>query len=178
MRAILGLLLLLNLIALWLVISPPGGSVAELEQQAASLQSQAALKKAALEKTRAHAQKVAQARADETNFQAQYFTDRRIASSTFVAELVKSAKDAGIKAKEHLFVFDPVEGSDTLSMMTITGNYEGTYADLVHFINRLDRSSRFLILDSLAAAPQQSGGLLNVTVKLNAFVKDAGGGQT
>jgi type IV pilus assembly protein PilO len=43
----------------------------------------------------------------------------------------------------------------------------------VHFVNRLDRSSRFLILDSLAAAPQQQGGILMITFKLNAFVREA-----
>lgn len=173
MRAILGVLLIGNLIALWLVWSPPGGSAMELEAQAASLQSQVTSKRAALERIRVHASKVEKARTDETTFEAQYFTDRRVASSTFVAELTKAAKDAGIKPKEHVFVFEPVEGSDTLSMMTITANYEGTYADLIQFINRLDRSSRFLILNSLTATPQQGGGLLNVTVKLNAFVKEA-----
>ena len=40
-------------------------------------------------------------------------------------------------------------------MMTITGGYEGTYGDLVQFMNRLDRSPRFLIVDSMNASPQQ-----------------------
>jgi len=173
MRGILAILLIANLVALWLVWSPPGGSALELEAQAASLQTQVTQKRAAVERTKTHASKVEKARVDETNFESEYFTDRRVASSTFVAELVKAAKDAGIKSKEHVFVFEPVEGSDALSMMTITANYEGTYADLVQFINRLDRSSRFLILDSLTAQPQQSTGLLNVTVKLNAFVREA-----
>jgi len=173
MRMILGVLLIANLVALWLVWSPPGGSALELEAQAANLQTKASQKRAAVERTKTHASKVEKARTDETKFESEYFTDRRIASSTFVAELVKAAKDAGFKPKEHVFVFEPVEGSDSLSMMTITANYEGTYADLLQFINRLDRSSRFLILDSLTATPQQGGGLLNVTVKLNTFVREA-----
>lgn len=173
MRAILGALLLANLIAVWFVVSPLGGSTEDLEAQAAALRSQVAAKKAALDRTRSHATKVEKTREEETKFEAQFFTDRRVASSAFVSELVKAAKDSGIRPKEHTFLFEPVEGSDTLSMMTINASYEGTYADLVHFINRLDRSSRFLILDSLTATPQQSGGLLNVTVKLNAFVRES-----
>ena len=124
MRGILAILLIANLVALWLVWSPPGGSALELEAQAASLQTQVTQKRAAVERTKTHASKVEKARVDETHFESEYFTDRRVASSTFVAELVKAAKDAGIKSKEHVFVFEPVEGSDALSMMTITANYD------------------------------------------------------
>ncbi|MCX6598523.1 MAG: hypothetical protein NTV70_19400 [Acidobacteria bacterium] len=173
MRAVLGGLVLANLIALWMVVMPPGGSAADLDAQLITLRSQFNQRKLTLDRARAFAAKVDKGRKEADKFQTEYFTDRRVASSTFVAELAMAAKDVGIKPKEHTFVFDPVEGSDTLSMMTITANYEGTYADLVHFVNRLDRSSRFLILDSLAAAPQQQGGILMITFKLNAFVREA-----
>jgi hypothetical protein len=72
-------------------------------------------------------------------------------------------------------VVEPIEGSDDLAMMIITGNYEGTYADLMEFINRLDRSSRLLIIESLNATPQQGGaGVLTVNMKLDAFVRHDG----
>ena len=77
-----------------------------------------------------------------------------------------------MRPKEHAFGFDPIEGSDTLSMVTITANYEGTYGDLLQFVNRLDKSPRFLILDTLTAAPQQGGTNLNVNIKLNTFVRE------
>jgi len=173
MRAALGVLLLANLVALFLAISPPGGSAQVLDERLNVLRAQFAQKRAAIERSKAHAAKVSLAGQAGTKFESDYFTDRRVASSTFVAELSKAAKDSGIRPKEHTFVFEPVEGSDAFSMMTITGSYEGTYADLVQFVNRLDRSSRFLILDSLTATPVQSGALLNITIKLNAFVREA-----
>ncbi len=58
-----------------------------------------------------------------------------------------------------------MEGSDTLDMLQISANFEGTYPDLVHFINLLDKSNRLLIIESLNATPQQSGGRLNVMLK-------------
>jgi hypothetical protein len=54
----------------------------------------------------------------------------------------------------------------------ITGAYEGTYGDLVQYVNRLDKSARFLIVDSLHATPVQGTNNLNVTVKLNTFVRE------
>lgn len=172
MRAIIGGLLLLNLIALWMIISPPGGSAEELEERLVTLRSQLSQRKAGLDQTSRHATKVSKSQEDTQQFEKEYFTDRRVASSTFVSELGKAAKDAGIRPKEHQFLFEEIDGSDTLSMMTITANYEGTYPDLLHFINNLDRSPKFLILDTLAATPQQGTGVLNVTVKLNAFVNE------
>lgn len=172
MRAVIGALLVLNVIAIWFVISPPGGSAEELEMRLTTMKSQFTQRKAALAKAADHASKVETSHQASQQFESQYFTSRRIASSTFVSELNKAAKDSGIKPKEHLFLFESIEGSDVIDMMTITANYEGTYPDLLHFISNLDRSSKFLILDTLGATPQQGTGMLNVTVKLNAFVKE------
>ncbi|HYO82501.1 MAG TPA: hypothetical protein VES20_13950, partial [Bryobacteraceae bacterium] len=75
--------------------------------------------------------------------------------------------------KERSFTYDLVEGSETMSMMTVVANYEGTYGDLLQFVNKLDKSSRFLILDTLVASPQPAGGTLNVQIKFNTFVREA-----
>jgi type IV pilus assembly protein PilO len=71
---------------------------------------------------------------------------------------------------------EPIEGSDTLGMMTISASFEGEYPNLTKFINELDRSPRFLIIESLTASPQPLGKVVNVNFKLNAFVKDETGG--
>lgn len=76
--------------------------------------------------------------------------------------------------KEHSFSFDALEGSDTLSMMTVVGNYEGTYGDLLQLVNRLDKSSRFLIIDTMSATPLLGSGKLAINIKLNTFVREDG----
>src|SRR6185436_17083078 len=98
-----------------------------------------------------------QARTEGDKFLRGYFLARRTAASTLAIELTGMAKSAGIKHKEHSFAPELIEGSDSLGMMTITANYEGTYADLIQYTNKLDRSPRFFIIESLAAAPQQGG---------------------
>ena len=57
--------------------------------------------------------------------------------------------------------------------MAITGAYEGTYSDLLHFVNEIDRTKRLLIIENLAAQPQQgTGGLLNISIRFDTFVKE------
>jgi type IV pilus assembly protein PilO len=170
-RAVIGILLVANLMAAYAVFRPLGGSAEELDAQVASLQTQLQQRQASLQRLRALVSKIEQARAAGDEFLSTYFMDRRTASSTIIGELSTAAQEAGMKPKENTYSEDPVEGSETLSMMTITVNYEGTYGDLLEFVNRLDKSRRFFILDTLTAAPQQGGVTLNVNIKLNAFVR-------
>lgn len=174
-RAILGTLLVANLLAAAAVFFPVGGSAEELEQQSVAARSQLQQRQLSLARMRALVTKIEQARTTGDEFLLNYFTDRRTASSAIISELDRAAKDAGMKPKERSFAYEPLEGSETLSMMTVVANYEGTYGDLLQFVNRLDKSSRFLILDTLNASPQQGGGLLNVQIKFNTFVREASG---
>lgn len=170
-RAVIGILLLANLLAALAVFMPLGGSPEELEDQAVSLRQQVQQRRAQHERSRILVAKIEHARASGDTFLSSYFLSRQSTYSTLLGELDKAAKESGIRSKDRSFVIDPVEGSDTMSMMTITANYEGTYGDLLQFVNHLDKSPRFLILDTLTATPQQGSANLNVAVKMNSFVK-------
>lgn len=172
-RVVLGSLLLLNLGAAWAVFRPVGGSAEELEERIAGLRSQVQMRQATLQRTRVLVSRIEQARMGADEFLNAYFMDRRTASSAILGELDKAAKEAGVRPKERSFTYDPVEGSDQFAMMTVVANYEGNYSDLLQFVNRLDKSRRFLILDTLVAAPQQNSQLLNVQIRFNTFVREA-----
>jgi type IV pilus assembly protein PilO len=173
-RAVLGLLLAANLIAALLVFRPIGGSAEELGERRVALRREVQQRQAALQRLRALAAKAEQGRVEGDRFIRRYFLARRTAYSTLMAELGKAAAAAGVKPKEHSFNFEPIEGSDTLGMLVVTANYEASYADLVHFVNALDRSPRLFIIESLVATPQQSGGTLAVAMRLDAFVEERG----
>jgi Tfp pilus assembly protein PilO len=175
MRLILGVLLVGNLAALWLLVSPPGGSLEEIEERQLSLRQRTLQQTRSLEQMKLLAAKVKDSRAAGDKFFASYFMERRKAASTIVSELSGLARQAGIKPKEHAFALEPVEGAEDLSMMTVSGSYEGTYADLIQFVHRVDRSPRFLIIENLTAAPQQSAGLLNISIRFHVFVKEIPG---
>jgi Tfp pilus assembly protein PilO len=172
-RAAIGTLLLLNLVAAYMVMYPVGGSAEELEAEIATQRTSLLQRQAALTRMRALVSKIEQARTTGDQFLSQYFLDDRTKSSSILSELDAAAKETGLRVKERSFATDPVEGSENLAMMTVVANYEGTYTDLVEFVNKLDKSPRFLILDTLTAAPQPNGPNLNVQFKFNAFVRGA-----
>lgn len=173
-RLLLGLLLAANIaagIALW---KPWGGTPEQLERQLADLRRQLHERQASLERLRAIVAKVETARRQGDQFMQQHFLHRRTASSAIVAELREAAAKAGVKQAEQTFAFEPIEGAEDLEMLTISGAYEGSYENLVKFLNLLDRSPRFLIVDTLTAAPQRTAGVLNVNIKMNAFIIHGG----
>lgn len=176
-RVALGLLLVANLVAAAAVFRPWGGSAEGLQQQLAQLRRDQQQRQAAVERLRALVGTVEKTRTEVDRFFDRYFLDGQTVYSTVLAELNGLAEKAGVKAKDHTFNAEPIEGSDTLGMMTITGYYEGAYADLVELVNAIDRSPRFLTIDRLQAAPLQSQGTLNVNLRLNVFVRGEAASQ-
>lgn len=174
-RIIVGVLLVANIVAAVFAFRPWEDTPEQLEIKQVDLRGQALKRRAQIDRLKILTAKSEKARKEGEQFLSKYFLNRRTASSTLVNELITMAKGANIKPKEHTFAFEPIEGSDNLNMMTITANYEGTYADLIQYVNRLDRSPRFFIVESLAAAPQQGGaGVLNIAMKVNVFVREEG----
>ncbi len=173
----LGALAVANLVALYFVIRPIGGSAEELAQQALDMRAAIRQQQGVLDRTRLLAGKIQSGRGEGDQFMRSYFLPRRTAYSAIMAELNNLAGQAKITARDSALVLDAVDGSDTLDMMQISANFEGAYPDLIHFINLLDKSDRLLIIESLNATPQQSGGRLNVMVKLDTFVEEDGSAQ-
>ena len=176
-RAALGVLVVANLVAALMVFKPWGGSAEDLTRQQIDLQRQLTSVTARLEKTKALVAKAERALKAGDGFLAQYTTDRRTTFSTIFAELERVAREAGVQPRPVSYELDQVEGSDSLYQMDISAAYEGSYTDLTKFVNLLDKSPRFLIIESLMAAPQQSnaGDLLSVTIKLDTFVREQPG---
>jgi len=178
MRVIIGTLLAANLAAAVITFKPFGGSATDLREQAERGMAQLSQLQARLATSKQLVEKVQKARRDEDQFLATYFMDVRTHSTTIVEELTRAAAQAGIKQLGTAqFNRDPIEGSDSLVMMSAQAGFEGTYANLTKFVNLLDKSPRFLIIESMqAAAPQAQGGqTLSVTFKIDAFVKDSTG---
>jgi hypothetical protein len=173
----LGVLVAANLVAAYFVVRPIGGSAQELAQQALEVHSQIRQQQGVLERTRVLVSKIESGRGEGDHFMKSYFMPRRLAYSTIVAELNDLASQAKITPRDSAWALEPVEGSDTLDMLQISANFEGLYPDLIHFINLLDKSDRLMIIESLNATPQQSGGRLNVMLKLDTFVEEDGSAQ-
>jgi type IV pilus assembly protein PilO len=168
----LGVLAVANVAAFFTLVRPPGGNLADLGVQLDGLRKGVVRQRDELKRAQDLVLRMRMARAEQDKFISDYFMDRQTASSTILTEIGKSAKEAQLSPREHSFTIEPVEGSDNISMMTISANYEGSYADLVRFVNLMDRSRRFLIIDSISAAPMQEKGRLAARFKMNTFVRE------
>ena len=102
-------------------------------------------------------------------------------ASTLEGELNAMAKQAGIRALPSQTSPDDIEGSDTLEMVRITAGFEGNYASLKKLLELLDKSPRLLIVENMIAQTpqtQQAGQMVNVTMTLDAFVRDTPGARS
>jgi Tfp pilus assembly protein PilO len=177
LRVILGLLLLANLVAAAVAFKPWAGSQEDLEREAASLRKQVHDQQAALDHLKTIVNKVKAARTDGDKFLDTYLLSRRTAASNLTGELYAITKQTSIRQAETDVKFEPIEGTDDIAKALITVNYQGTYADLMQLLSLIDRSPRFLIVESLRAAPQQTGQMLNILMKVDAFVREGGPDQ-
>jgi Tfp pilus assembly protein PilO len=174
MRAIIGVLLVANLAAAVVAFKPFGGSADDLRREQDALRAQLTRTQQQLKASRELAGKVERARAEGDQFLANYFTELEATAAMILTELDTASKQAGIKMGAAQFDRGEIVGSETLQMLSTKVGFEGNYANLTKFVNLLDKSPKFMIIEDLqAAAPQQQGGqALNVTLKIDTFVKE------
>ncbi|HEY2017873.1 MAG TPA: hypothetical protein VGH38_30425 [Bryobacteraceae bacterium] len=193
MRVIIWVLLLANLVAAVIAFKPFGGSADDLRRETEALRSQLVRAEANLANSKQIVDKVQMARTQSDQFLTKYVVDRRVMSSAILEELGKLATEAGIKAGQQSNSLEPVEGSDTMSMLTISADFSGSYTSLAKLMNLLDRSPRFFIIENMTvSAPQGQGPqapppgqpgqpplpgdkALNVTLRIDTFVRDESG---
>lgn len=174
LRGIIGALLVANLAAAVVAFKPFGGGAEDLQREEAALQQQLTTLRRHIEDSRVLVDKMQSARKDRDEFLAKYVADERVGASTLAAEVDRIVTDAGVRQGPVSFNEQDIEGSDTFKMVTMTQVLEGSYASLAKFVNLVDKSPHFLILESLETeAPQQNGALLNVRVKIDTFVNKA-----
>jgi type IV pilus assembly protein PilO len=173
----LGVLLVANLAAAGFALNVFGSSPQVLNQALVSAEARLQADQTRLARSRVLTSSIGKGKSQSDTFLVNYFTSRRTTYSTIISEITETAKTAGMKTQEGTIApLDPIEGSDDLSMMTISINFEGSFAQFVKFVNLLDRSPRFLIIESMQVAPQPKGDVLNTNLKLHIFIKDDTGG--
>jgi Tfp pilus assembly protein PilO len=176
-RAVLGVLLLANLITAVFAFHLVGDTPADLDAQLTAVRSNLRGAQTHLNRSRTLTANMDRSREEGDKFLTSYLTSRRHTYSTILDEINKLSGLAGMKIGDYNFALpDPIEGSEDLDMLTLTAHFEGGYPQLMKFVNLVDRSPRFLVIEVLQVAPQPKGDILDVTIKLDSFVKDDKGG--
>ena len=173
MRFVLWTLVTLNVAAAIVAFKPFGGGTADdLRREQAELRTRLAELQKGIQTGTRLGNTVDAARRDGDQFFERYVTDSRVFASTVNDEMNRAVKDAGIRPLPSSSQEELIEGSDTLYMVTITGGYEGTYASLKKFVELLDKSPRFFIIESMTVASpqtQSASQIIAVSLKLDTF---------
>jgi Tfp pilus assembly protein PilO len=178
MRALIGGLLVANLIAAVFAFKPFGGSAEDLNRQETSLRATLNTLQARVVAERKLVEKVQTARKQSNEFLAKYFMDRSTVSSEVAEELLRITKEAGMKPLPSAQQPIDLQGSDNLQMMTITAGFEGSYESLTKLVNLLDRSPRFFVIENMQTAGVQNGKTVSVQLKIDCFVRSEPGAES
>jgi Tfp pilus assembly protein PilO len=170
--ATLGALFAFDLVFYLAAVEPLSRREAEQDALLGALQRQIAAKKNDVEQMQLVVSKVEKARAEGDGLLEGITLARRTGFSTLLAELLQAASKAGIDTREGNFDIEPIEGTEEYGMISVNANFRGEYQNLVRFLNQLDRSDQFLIIDSLAATPRTDSSELQFTMRLNTLLRE------
>jgi Tfp pilus assembly protein PilO len=174
-RVAMGVLLAANLVMAVMAFKPFGGSAEDLARQESARETELDTWNKRIHTTKQMVEKVQGARTAGDQFLAKYFMERRSTTSQILEELQRIATDSGVNAGPDSFQIDDIEGSDSLKMIRLQVGCEGNYQSIAKFVNLLDKSPHFLIVENMHANAVQNGQKVNVSFKVDTFAKDDSG---
>ena len=172
LKALAGVLAALNAVALFFYFAPPGGTREELSEQIAQTRRQIAAARGQTTRMKVTAGKVETGSEQANSFETQYFLPKRVAYVGVVSEIQRLAKVSGLDERDGVYTEEPIEGTGDLSLLTATANFQGSYANLMRFLNEADHSPMLLMLDALTAVPQSKSGQINASMRFLAIVRE------
>jgi Tfp pilus assembly protein PilO len=160
-------------VGFWLLaVEPAATRAADREAAVAALEALVQQKRDSVAQLREASQRVAAAR-DEGNELLENLTfERERTFSALLTELGAAASAAGVEMRETDYASEDIEGNEDYGMVSVTANFRGRYENLVRLLNRLDRSSDFLIVESLGARPREDTGDLQISMRIDTFVRE------
>jgi hypothetical protein len=152
-----------SLVTLGVLFSPLVGSTATRQQELAQLTAQMQAKTRQIEPLRGLDKKIPLA----TQQISQFYKDRFTSHDSDVAEVLENlAKETGVKLDSVKFKTEDPEAVG-LRPMEIETSIKGDYQPIVKFINGLERSKVFFIVNSVGIA--QQNGPLQLQMKLETY---------
>jgi Tfp pilus assembly protein PilO len=159
-------------VALFWCLYPPGGTRRELSEEMLRIRSQIAATHGSAARVKNMAAKVQLGHQQQVAFESQYFLPRRTAYQQVLAELQRLAKASGVQAGDSVNTDEPIEGSDNLSLLSVSQRFDGTYSQFVKFLYEVDKSPMLLMLDSLAATPRQNSGRITADLRFQTIIRE------
>lgn len=165
---------ILNLVGIYLLIAPPGGTQSELEAQSQQLRQDILAARDRSTRLKKVSGQVQTGSSEATAFEAKYILPRRTAYERLITELQRITKVSGMEARDAVYTEEPIEGTADLTMLSSSANYEGSYQDLRKFLLQLDHSPVLVMLENLQASPEQKGNRISASMRFQTIVREEG----
>ena len=103
-----------------------------------------------------------------------FYAERLPARYSYVSEEIgKLASQNGVQLSG--VRYSPAESEITdLQRLTIEANLTGEYSHVVKFINAVERSKMFLLINTVNLAPEQQGGNVTLQIQMQTFLRNSG----
>lgn len=142
-----------------------------MQEQRDELRAQEKLLGADVRRVRAIRDRLPEVRQQCDEFFAQQFLQAKGGYSIVVADLSNIAEKAGLEATSVTFKERALDKRD-VTEVAISAAVEGSYSNLVKFINGIERSENFYLLDSLSLT-SAAGGEIKLTLALRTYFRAA-----
>jgi Tfp pilus assembly protein PilO len=158
-----------DLVALILLLSPIAGSGDSRHQEMQQLAAEQRRKTKQVEPLRGLDKKVVLAKDQIDAFYKERVPTRQ---SAVTDELGKLASESGVKITQAKY--DTKDPEDVgLTPVSVEATCEGSYVQLVRFINGLERDKLFFVVDSVVLGDAQ-GGAVKLQMKLETYLRTEG----
>lgn len=169
LRLFLGILLAANGLLLFFWFRSPGRTEAEWRQDLAHLEAQEQAAHLRVEQLQQLEQKVRDATHNEQQFAQASFLQRSSAFSEMLTDLERLATDNHLVPGDAGFNLD--DKSNQLGWVTVhvSLTVNGNYPDLVRFLNQLEQSKLFWIVESLTVS-SKTGQKLSLNLQASTYL--------
>ncbi|MBG99774.1 MAG: hypothetical protein CMN58_05460 [Solibacterales bacterium] len=165
-------LLLFDGVFYWFAVHPLDARKQEVITAIKVLEKQVRQRVETVEHVNSAIKRIESARLIGSNLMKNITVSRQVAFSTLVTELDAAANRAEIENRDRTYNIEPVEGTSGYGIVRVNANFRGRYENVVRFLNLIDRSETFLIIESLGASPRSDSDDLQITMRIDTFVRD------
>jgi len=142
----------------------------DLDAQLLQLVAQSKLRTSEVRKGTAIRASLPQVSQDCAKFYGDTFLDKSNGYSAIVADLSAIADKAGLRTSDTSFKENEVKEDHTLTQVAISTSVEGNYSSVIKFINGLEQSKNFYLLNDLHLATA-SGGMIKLQLDLRTYFR-------
>jgi Tfp pilus assembly protein PilO len=166
------LLLGLNLLVFLAFTLPRSWRLRSVESRAGSLRAEVERERAASAALRRQVETAAGNARDLERFYRELVQPREASLLPILEEIEEMAHGPGLQAGRRAYTREPVKGAP-ITRVAINVPLEGSYDQLVKFLESVERGKRFLTVDRIAISQSRSeGGAARLQVELSAFFRD------